>query len=608
MENLMKKPNKNLILKITGYTITGLFPFVCFAVLEYIHFADKERFFYFLTTQLSVVFFDLIVIYLAYAVLILLVKRAWIASLIFGTFLSAVALTNFYKFGITGDYFYPWDFVQQAANVHILVTYITPPPILYVFLILIIAALIIATVFTHVKINLRYYYRIPAAVLIVAVTFLVFVSPQRSEKILNSSGLFLEDMALQQSNYAQNGFIGATVINILSGNIKRPDNYSKENISILLDKSQPKPAIDNFAYPDVIIVLAESYWDIRNLPGTTFSIDPLANYDAIVKRDNCYSGRFFTTAFGGGTVRPEFELLTGLTTDMLPGGTVPYQYIHSDFESYITPYKNLGYSTYMLHPYISSFYMRSQKFGYLGFEKLYFYDELEAIETIDPELKGGSISDESFVDYIGYILDGNNRPKVVFGITMENHQPFHNKFDDSEIEVTVLNPNFDAETLNLVTRYTQGCIDTDRALKKLVDYIDSREKPTVLVFFGDHAPSLGANYAAYVQSGLVESTANLTTDERIVTQSTPYLIYSNYALQPSGMDGDVASYNLLNMLAVRIGSPQTQLMRYLQDYYKVSPNFNIRLELETTDEMLKFVDGHAMITYDRIAGKGYSLP
>jgi len=606
MENLMKI-NKKFIM-ITGYVITGLFPFACFAVLEYIHFADKERFFSFLTTQVSIVFFDLAIMYLVYAVLLLLVKRAWIASLMYGTFLSAVALTNFYKFGITGDYFYPWDFVQQASNVHILVTYLTPPPLLYVCLILVIAALIVATAFTHVKIPLKYYYRIPAAILIVAITFFAVATPHRVEKILNNSGLFLEDMALQQSNYAQNGFIGATVINILSGNINKPDNYSKAGIDALLGKYQPKPASENFAYPDIIIVLAESYWDVRNLPGTTFSIDPLANYDEIIKRNNCYSGRFFTTAFGGGTVRPEFELLTGLTTDMLPGGTVPYQYIHSDFESYITPYKNLGYSTYMLHPYISSFYMRSQKFGYLGFDKLYFYDELEAIESIEPELKGGSISDESFVDYIQYLLDINNHPKVLFGITMENHQPFHNKFDDSEIEVSVGNPNLDADTFNLLTRYTQGVIDTDRALKKLADYIDSRERPTVLVFFGDHAPSLGANYAAYVQSGLVESTANLTTDERIVTQSTPYLIYSNFALQPNGMNGDIASYNLLNLLATLIGAPQTPLMQYLQNYYKVSPHYNVRLEMDITDEIENFIDGHAMITYDRIAGRGYSVP
>ncbi|MCL2517222.1 MAG: LTA synthase family protein [Oscillospiraceae bacterium] len=601
------KINKKFIM-ITGYVITGLFPFACFAVLEYIHFADKERFFSFLTTQVSIVFFDLAIMYLVYAVLLLLVKRAWIASLMYGTFLSAVALTNFYKFGITGDYFYPWDFVQQASNVHILVTYLTPPPLLYVCLILVIAALIVATAFTHVKIPLKYYYRIPAAILIVAITFFAVATPHRVEKILNNSGLFLEDMALQQSNYAQNGFIGATVINILSGNINKPDNYSKAGIDALLGKYQPKPASENFAYPDIIIVLAESYWDVRNLPGTTFSIDPLANYDEIIKRNNCYSGRFFTTAFGGGTVRPEFELLTGLTTDMLPGGTVPYQYIHSDFESYITPYKNLGYSTYMLHPYISSFYMRSQKFGYLGFDKLYFYDELEAIESIEPELKGGSISDESFVDYIQYLLDINNHPKVLFGITMENHQPFHNKFDDSEIEVSVGNPNLDADTFNLLTRYTQGVIDTDRALKKLADYIDSRERPTVLVFFGDHAPSLGANYAAYVQSGLVESTANLTTDERIVTQSTPYLIYSNFALQPNGMNGDIASYNLLNLLATLIGAPQTPLMQYLQNYYKVSPHYNVRLEMDITDEIENFIDGHAMITYDRIAGRGYSVP
>ena len=50
--------------------------------------------------------------------------------------------------------------------------------------------------------------------------------------------------------------------------------------------------------------------------------------------------------FGGGTVRPEFEILTGMTTSMLPSGNVPYQqYVFNNIYSYAREFKNQGYDT-----------------------------------------------------------------------------------------------------------------------------------------------------------------------------------------------------------------------------------------------------------------------
>lgn len=612
--SLTKSKRFNNIFSIAGYIVLALFPAACFFVIEYIHYADKTRFIDFISERTRVVFFVLVIFYLIYAVLLLLVKRGWIAASLFGLITAAVSVASFYKFNLTGDYFYPWDLVQ-ASNVSILMTYLKIPfPLLYVLMIAALAAMTAVIAVSRVGIPVRWYARIPAALILASVMAVSVSTPDRITEMLNNNELYLEDMALQVSNYQSNGFSGATVVNILSGSVRKPENYSKESISDLLNKYEYIPASADYESPDIIIILSESFWDIRNLPNTAFSTDPLENFDKITERENCYSGRFFTTGFGGGTVRPEFELLTGLTTDNLPSGCVPYQYIHSDFECYIRNYKELGYSTFMLHPYLSSFYMRKQTYGYLGFDDLYFHDELLAVPEVEATLNNGIITDDSFVDYLIHLLENNGgKPSLAFGITMENHQPYPSKYTSDKIEVTVECPTMDEETLNHVTQFTQGIINADRALMKLVDYIDSRERPTVLVYFGDHAPSLGSNYAAYAQSGMIESSSYISPEERLITQSTPYLIYSNYdidnedAMIRKGKDNDIASYNVLNALATLIESPRTRLMQYLRDFYETAPYYNIRLNMEINPRTQSYISGHDMITYDRISGSGYSL-
>jgi phosphoglycerol transferase MdoB-like AlkP superfamily enzyme len=54
--------------------------------------------------------------------------------------------------------------------------------------------------------------------------------------------------------------------------------------------------------------------------------------------------------------------------------------------------------------------------------------------------------------------------------------------------------------LDAVTTYTQGLADNDRMLGGLREYIDGRERPTAMLFFGDHLPSFGVE--TYSQCGM----------------------------------------------------------------------------------------------------------
>ena len=220
--------------------------------------------------------------------------------------------------------------------------------------------------------------RLPALAAVLACVFVVFSSPQRVTKIINRAGIYMEDTVLQTSNYRANGFTAAFTVNVLSANVEMPSGYDENTIKAIMDGREEMPASEDFASPDIILILSESFWDVRLLGGA-FSDDPLECFDTLSSEENVYSGKMYQTGFGGGTVRPEFEVITGLTTDGLPGGSVPWRYVTKPLETYVSTLKDIGYKTYGIHPYLSRFYDRKRAYPLAGRDETYVEEELRKI-------------------------------------------------------------------------------------------------------------------------------------------------------------------------------------------------------------------------------------
>ncbi len=603
---------KNKVLRIAislcGWAVLLLLPLYCFLMTEYIHFANKAKFATFLLERQPVVLFDLGVLYLLWLIVLCVCKKGWLATALYGGLWGAVSVVNYLKYAMTGDYFYPWDMFAQTGNAGELLQFITVPfPLLYICLVLFVAVLAVLVYLSGASVPTRWFIRYPIAV-IVAICCLIPVStPKKITYFLNEYSLYLEDMALQTSNYQNNGFVGAFVVNILSSNVQAPDGYSEDAVQTLMSGLEAQQASESFSAPDIILVLSESFWDPTKLPNTTFSEDPLKNYRTLCAQEGVISGSFYTTGFGGGTVRPEFEVLTGMTTDYLPSGSVPWQYITKPTDSYVSIYKSLGYRTLAVHPYTSSFYSRKAAYPMIGIDSLYFEDELYALGregALEVHIDGKQISDRTFAEAIQYYMEQDtNGPTFVFGISMENHQPYQNKY--KEFAITVENDAFDEPVMESVMNFTQGVSHADACLGALVEYVQSRDRDTILIWFGDHLPTLGSGFGAYQQSGVLDGAA---TDVFRYLYATPFAVYANFELQESdilrvGSDNEIASYHLLNGVAELIGAPKSAYMAYLGEYYHKDPNYNVRLQREALDAA--YVEGHRMLTYDIVAGARY---
>ncbi|MCD8311021.1 MAG: LTA synthase family protein [Firmicutes bacterium] len=606
----VKNPLAQTLLRAAGYIILGLLPFYCAFMLEAFNFGGFTRLDYFLVKHENAFLFSLTVLYLIFAVLLLVFRRGGIAASVLVAVSSVFGIANYLKYSLTGDYFYPWDLVNQSGNVGELLGFVSSGiPLVLAALVVIGIAAAVVVIISKADINLKFYVRIPAALLIVVSMWATVSTTSKITAFLDDYGISLFDMALQQSNYAANGFTGAFVVNVLSMNVAEPDGYGEDAVTEIMDGYEDDDVSDDYSYPDIIVILSESFWDPTNLPGVEFSSDPLENFREIASREGTYSGYMYETGLGGGTVRPEFEVLTGLSTDYLPSGSIPWQYVTGETESYVSIYNSLGYRTIAVHPYTSSFYSRKNAYPLIGFDELYFEDSLYALEDVDYSIRGGYISDDSFIDYIEYYLEeSDGTPTFLFGISMENHQPYANKYGSISIEVT--SDALDEETLALVANYTEGVRDADAALGKLVDYIDLRDRDTILIYFGDHLPTLGSNLAAYVETGMISSSTSYTEEEALMLYSTPFLIYANFDLGDSdlltvGTGNEIASYELLNAASDLIGSPKSAYMKFLSDFASVIPYYNVRLKLTIGADAEYYVNAHKMLTYDVLVGKQY---
>ena len=592
-------------LRILGYISLPFFPLFCLLVLDYMNFSGLTALKTFVTQQTMSLLFEIIVMEVLFLDLTLLCGRVVISGGIMGFLSILCAYINYTKMALNGNHFHPRD-ITMVSDLGGLSTFISGNvPIWYIIGSIVIVIWVVAFGLLGTRLPLRWFVRLPILAVGLLITAVSFSNSTKSNAILGKFGMSFMDSALQTSNYRANGFVGAFTINTLMLRTEPPEGYSEAAIDALLEGYSGSPASSSEKY-DVIVVLSESFFDVRRLNGTTFSENPIPNYDRIIDLPGAYSGMMYSTASGGGTVRPEFEILTGLSTDYLHDVSSPYELVNGPVEGFVSNYKAAGYHTVAYHPYHKAFYSRDKAYGNIGFDE--FLGAEDVADEVYLKYRRGLVTDESSLRVMEHILDDSAEPAFLLTITMECHQPY-TPMEGDVTSITVQNPNMSDDVLGLVTVFTNGLHDADAMLGDLVDYIDGRERPTILLFFGDHIPSLGANRAAYVQSGTAEQ-GNSAADNEFY-YSGPFIIYSNTGAEShmltSKKDNKVSSYYLLEIIAEMTGSAETPYMQLLADYYEKVPYYHVRLDVPETEDIKALKHMHELISYDRIMGERYSV-
>lgn len=348
---------------------------------------------------------------------------------------------------------------------------------------------------------------------------------------------------------------------------------AEESYDFLISQEPPKETADRENYPNVIVIMNESWWDTDNIQSDriTFSQDPMGPYKALM--DRCATGYLTSAVFGGGTVTPEIEFLTGLNAKYYRADSAYAQLQGRKLPSLADYFKGLDYETVAIHPYYGWFYGRDVAYAAMGFDQVIFEEDMQY-----RDIYTRYISDESLAKEIIAKTEENGRPKFIWALSMANHmrvldytaEPVTDF--DYPVMLTVKGAELEAEDYDTLVNYVNGIYLANQAFSQLVDYFSGTDRPTVLLMFGDHCPLFSAEVLEAM--GLNGEEGDGESVERLY--STPVIAWSNFSDAELSFTGE-SMYYLPQALIDYAGLPDsdmTRILRYERSYFKTnSPKF-----------------------------------
>jgi len=301
------------------------------------------------------------------------------------------------------------------------------------------------------------------------------------------------------------------------------------------------PAAGDAQKPDIVVILSESFFDPTIMNGYPPGTDLTPNLHRLEPHGT--SGWLHVPTFGGGTIRTEFEVLTGLSLRYFPEVQFPYLQIH---QKRIPGIARLlagdGYTTLAVHGNDPGFWNRSTAFKELGFDKFISVADFPPDDSIND---GKYMSDKSFTDELLRQLPDSGPPRFVLGISIEAHGPYDQSYGIDEkardaipVPKGVTDPQAQLELQNYIYHMQHA----DQQLGRLIDTLAQRKRRTVVLFFGDHLPAL---VPAFQQAGFRNGGGFLT-------QAVPYILIDT-AHMDHAVQQNAAAWELPGMVLKQAG-------------------------------------------------------
>lgn len=400
-------------------------------------------------------------------------------------------------------------------------------------------------------------------------------------------------------------------IDCLIGSLYYDENTDErataDNIQRIMEGFPPLEGAD--IRPDIVVIMSESYFDLNRVRGLELTADIYQNFRRMQQEG--MGGRIVVPAFGGGTASTEFEVLSGLPNASLQGTRSPYGDVSAQdsLPSFRQYFGGLGYESTYLHPFKGSFYNRQNAFTAMGFDRLLFQDSLTVPVREYP--RDMHISDETMTDQIIALLEQEeDRPRFIWATSMQNHTPYVKLAETDPVLAQDSSGLLSQGELEGINAYAAGIRDTDLALGRLLDYIDSRERPTALLFFGDHQPLL----EGYKK---LNGIANDKIYETLDCLTTEYALYANYPASFASIDGSgrnrtdqpFSACYLMDVLATALDLPKTPYLSLLDQAFRQLPVYSLSLRQTGPDpeQAQACQDALDILAYDRTRGQRYSL-
>lgn len=402
----------------------------------------------------------------------------------------------------------------------------------------------------------------------------VLLIPMVTNAAVSSNVLasYFENLAQGYSDY---GFVYSFSSSVVDRGMSKPKNYNEETIQQILASVETEETVVAEDMPNVICVLLESFVDPYEINFLKYNQDPAPNFHSLY--ENYTSGHLEVPVVGAGTANTEFEVLTGMGMQFFGLGEYPYKTILKSaacesVESVAGAFHNLDYGTHVVHNNGGNFYSRANAFAKMGFDS---FTSKEMINIQEWTPLDTWPTDDCLIREVEKTLDSTpDQSDFTYTITVQAHgsYPTEKVIMDPEITVT----GADTDELNNQWEYYMNMIhEVDEFIGNLLEMLSERDEKTIVVFFGDHLPTLGL------------------TEEDMATGSLfqmKYITWNNFGLENNSRD--LTTYQLMSYIMEQIGIHDGTMVNYHQSNDYV-----------VTDE---YISNLEMLQYDILYGNRYA--
>lgn len=308
---------------------------------------------------------------------------------------------------------------------------------------------------------------------------------------------------------------------------EKPDGYSQEAVERDIEEYTSDTAdTAEGERPQVLMVMCEAFSDLFENDAFTYSDaeHPLRAYREVCASPNAATGEIVVPNFGAGTANTEFDVLTGMQTNLIKstGSVSAMRSFFKDIPSAATALADCGYDSMYLHPGDSWFYNRNSALSHMGIESLIFS------EAFDEETR---LLDTAFLDVLWDEISertSGGEKLFTYATTIQNHQAYNYAKYDFDIPRVQTELSLSNEAEEYLSVYGYGIKCSSEMLLELTERLNSLTEPYVLVFFGDHLPNLGPDYLSYRELGLDLGDGG-TAGQLVDSCTVPFVIWVNDA-------------------------------------------------------------------------------
>ncbi|MDI9590348.1 MAG: LTA synthase family protein [Acidobacteriota bacterium] len=324
--------------------------------------------------------------------------------------------------------------------------------------------------------------------------------------------------------------------------------------------------------PTVIVVMNESFADLSDFDGMHAGYEGPHFFNSVSTA--LYRGELFVNVHSGGTCNSEFEFLSGNSLGYIGAGKYPYSTFPLDpIDNLARQFKRLGYVTHAMHPNYGTNWNRNKVYDAWDFDTFITIDDFGGMpqRNVDgtkqsttptgvPIFHSG-VSDEATYQATLDLLAADESPQFIFNVTMQNHGSY-NQNNIPEDMLTHYQPTgfYDnptvSETPERLNEYLSCMEESDRALEWFMARLKELDRPVVLVFFGDHQPSMTLEY----NDAWYPNEDDVTHSQRIY--HTEYLIWANYNVSGRLQRSDVRDTSVEVLGTIMLDAIGAPLSRY----------------------------------------------